>query len=58
MTLIEANGVGFFGAQTGISAGDKSTTNGNFCGKTDDSARYMRGNQGGDGAVNITWVRR
>lgn len=41
MAFIEADGVSFFRAQTCIGAGDKATTNGDFCGKTDDSARYM-----------------
>lgn len=41
MTFIEADGIGFFRTQTGIGAGDKGATDGDFCCKTDDSARYM-----------------
>lgn len=41
MTFIKADGVGFFRAQTGIGAGDKGATDGDFCGKTDDSAGYV-----------------
>lgn len=56
MNLVQGNAVSFGRRQGGISAGDKSATNGYLSREADDATGYMGCCEGGYSLMNITRI--
>ncbi len=57
MAIVERDGVGVRRRYGGIRPRNKGTANGDLGSKPDYSACYFRGDEGGDGGVDVGGVR-